>query len=52
MPGRDDFQRWRSPIDRGVLELPHASEAADGGEDWSCMFGSLPPIHCVKVAVV
>jgi photosystem II stability/assembly factor-like uncharacterized protein len=24
----------------------------DGGEEWSCLFGSLPPINCVKVAVV
>jgi hypothetical protein len=24
----------------------------DGGEDWSCLFDALPPIHCVKVAVV
>jgi photosystem II stability/assembly factor-like uncharacterized protein len=24
----------------------------DGGEGWECLFGSLPPIHCVKVAVV
>jgi photosystem II stability/assembly factor-like uncharacterized protein len=24
----------------------------DGGEDWSCLFSSLPPIHCVKAAVV
>ena len=24
----------------------------DGGEDWSCLFDSLPPIHVVKVAVV
>lgn len=24
----------------------------DGGEEWSCLYGSLPPIHCVKVAVV
>jgi photosystem II stability/assembly factor-like uncharacterized protein len=24
----------------------------DGGEEWSCPFGALPPIHCVKVAVV
>jgi photosystem II stability/assembly factor-like uncharacterized protein len=22
----------------------------DGGEEWSCLFNSLPPIHCVKVA--
>jgi photosystem II stability/assembly factor-like uncharacterized protein len=24
----------------------------DGGEKWSCLFDSLPPIHCVKVSVV
>ncbi len=24
----------------------------DGGEEWSCVFDSLPPINCVKVAVV
>jgi len=24
----------------------------DGGEEWSCLFGSSPPIHCLKVAVV
>ena len=24
----------------------------DGGEEWNCLFGSLPPIHCVKVATV
>ena len=24
----------------------------DGGEEWSCLFDSLPPIHCVKVTVV
>ena len=24
----------------------------DGGEEWSCLFDSPPPIHCVKVAVV
>jgi len=24
----------------------------DGGEEWSCLFDALPPIHCVKVAVV
>lgn len=24
----------------------------DGGDDWNCLFDSLPPIHCVKVAVV
>ena len=26
--------------------------SSDGGEDWSCLFNSLPPIHCVKVSVV
>jgi hypothetical protein len=24
----------------------------EGGERWECLFDSLPPIHCVKVAVV
>ena len=24
----------------------------DAGDEWSCLFDSLPPIHCVKVAVV
>jgi photosystem II stability/assembly factor-like uncharacterized protein len=24
----------------------------DGGEEWTQLFGALPPIHCVKVAVV
>jgi hypothetical protein len=24
----------------------------DGGEKWKCLYDSLPPIHCVKVAVV
>ena len=24
----------------------------DGGDQWDCLFDSLPPIHCVKVAVV
>lgn len=24
----------------------------DGGEEWSCLFNSLPPINCVKVAIV
>jgi photosystem II stability/assembly factor-like uncharacterized protein len=24
----------------------------EGGEEWECLFSSLPPVHCVKVAVV
>jgi hypothetical protein len=24
----------------------------DGGEEWDCLFDSLPPVYCVKVAVV
>jgi photosystem II stability/assembly factor-like uncharacterized protein len=24
----------------------------DGGEEWDCLFDSLPPIHCVKVAAI
>ena len=31
----------------GQLWLGH-----DGGEEWTCLFDSLPPINCVKVAAV
>jgi photosystem II stability/assembly factor-like uncharacterized protein len=31
----------------GQLWLGH-----DGGEEWECLYDSLPPIHCVKVAEV
>jgi photosystem II stability/assembly factor-like uncharacterized protein len=24
----------------------------EGGEEWECLFDALPPVHCVKVAVV
>jgi photosystem II stability/assembly factor-like uncharacterized protein len=24
----------------------------DGGEAWSCLFDALPPVNCVKVALV
>jgi len=24
----------------------------DGGEEWKCLYDSLPPINCVKVAVL
>lgn len=24
----------------------------EGGEKWECLFNALPPIHCLKVAVV
>lgn len=24
----------------------------NGGDDWDCLYGNLPPIHCVKVSVV
>jgi hypothetical protein len=24
----------------------------DGGEEWSCLFDALPPIYCLKAAVV
>jgi len=26
--------------------------STDGGDEWECLFDSLPPIHCVKVAAV
>jgi hypothetical protein len=24
----------------------------DSGAEWTCLFDSLPPIHCLKVAVI
>jgi photosystem II stability/assembly factor-like uncharacterized protein len=47
-----DIDQLKSPAlyfgtTTGQLWIGH-----DGGEEWSCLFDSLPPIHCVKVAVV
>ena len=47
-----DIDDLRSPAlyfgtTTGQLWIGH-----EGGEEWSCLFDSLPPIHCVKVAVV
>ena len=39
----------------GYIELDKTGQlwiGREGGEEWSCLFDSLPPIHCVKVAVV
>ncbi len=41
---------WRAPstgTSRGQLWI-----GRDGGEQWDCLFDSLPPINCVKVATV
>lgn len=51
---------------RDALDIDHAKSPAlymgtttgqlwlgrDGGDQWECLFDSLPPINCVKVAVV
>jgi hypothetical protein len=53
-------------VQRDALDIDHLDEPAlyfgtttgqlwmgrEGGEEWTCLFDSLPPIHCVKVAVV
>lgn len=31
---------------------PAVWRSRDGGESWECLFDSLPPVHCVKVAIV
>ena len=40
------IKRWR-PEDVVVM-----TRWVEGGEKFDCVFDSLPPIHCLKVAVV
>jgi photosystem II stability/assembly factor-like uncharacterized protein len=47
-----DMDRLKTPAmyfgtTTGQLWMGH-----EGGEEWECVFDSLPPIHCVKVATV
>ncbi len=62
LPKRDSY----FTVQRDALDIDAAKSPAlyfgtttgqlwigrDGGEEWICLFESLPPIHCVKVAVV
>ena len=47
-----DMDRLKTPAlyfgtTTGQLWMGH-----EGGEEWECVFDSLPPIHCVKVATI
>jgi len=62
LPRKDSF----FTVLRDAMDIDHLKAAAlyfgtttgqlwmgrDGGESWDCLFDSLPPIHCVKAAVV
>ena len=47
-----DFDRLASPALYFGTTTGQLWMGRDGGEDWDCLFHSLPPIHCLKVAVV
>jgi len=47
-----DFDELKSPALYFGTTTGQLWIGRDGGDDWSCLFESLPPIHCVKVAVV
>jgi photosystem II stability/assembly factor-like uncharacterized protein len=47
-----DVDRLKSPAIYFGTTTGQLWMGRDGGEEWSCLLGSLPPIHCVKVAVV
>lgn len=46
-----DFDRLASPALYFGTTTGQLRMGRDGGEDWSCLFHSLPPIHCLKAAV-
>jgi photosystem II stability/assembly factor-like uncharacterized protein len=62
LPGKDGyFTVLRDGMSMDRLEAPalyfgtttgQVWMGRDGGEEWTCLFDSLPPIHCVKAAVV
>ena len=47
-----DFDNLKSPALYFGTTTGQLWIGRDGGEQWDCLFDSLPPIHCVKVAVV
>jgi photosystem II stability/assembly factor-like uncharacterized protein len=47
-----DIDRLKSPALYFGTTTGQLWIGRDGGEEWECLFDSLPPIHCVKVAVV
>jgi len=51
---RDAWTSTRSLPQPSTSARPRGSSgwAAKGARGWSCLFDSLPPVHCVKAAVV
>jgi hypothetical protein len=47
-----DFDRLASPALYFGTTTGQPWMGRDGGANWSCLFHSLPPIHCLKAAVV
>jgi len=47
-----DIDRLKSPALYFGTTTGQIWMGRDGGEEWTCLFDSLPPIHVVKVAVV
>lgn len=47
-----DIDRTKSPALYFGTTTGQLWIGREGGEEWDCLFDSLPPIHCVKVAVV
>jgi photosystem II stability/assembly factor-like uncharacterized protein len=53
LPKKDmAFDEFRSPALYFGTTTGQLWMGRDGGEEWECLFDSLPPIKCVKVAVV
>jgi photosystem II stability/assembly factor-like uncharacterized protein len=47
-----DFDECRTPALYFGTTTGQVWMGREGGEKWECVFDSLPPVHCVKVAVV
>ncbi len=47
-----DIDRLKSPALYFGTTTGQLWIGRDGGDEWECLFDSLPPIHCVKAAVV
>lgn len=47
-----DFDTCKSPALYFGTTTGQLWMGSDGGDEWQCVFDSLPPINCVKLAVV
>lgn len=52
LPDGMDIDELSSPARYFGTTTGQVWKGRDRGEPWNCLFDSLPPIHCVKVAVV